>query len=147
MVAEEQNTLSRALGALGGLDPLAPAGALPHGLDEADGPLLGVGAVVAAHDGLDGLGGLVRVVEGNGAHVVVQHVGLNDTVEQVAADEAELAVNRGGSTADKVPLLLGVVGERGIGVLKEGDGNWAKVSISRSNSLLLENNVTYPASG
>jgi hypothetical protein len=36
---------------------------------------------VAAHDGLDGLGGFVGVVEGDGADVVVEDVGFDDTVE------------------------------------------------------------------
>lgn len=123
-VAEEEDTLARALGALAGLDPLAPAGALPHGLDEADWALGHVGAVVLAHDGLDGLGGLVGVVKGDAADVVVQDVGLDDAVEEVATNEAELAVNRGGRAANKVPLLGRVVRERGVGVLEEGDGHW-----------------------
>lgn len=33
-----------------------------------------------AHNGLDGLGGLVGVVEGDSAHVVVEDVGLDDAV-------------------------------------------------------------------
>jgi len=78
---------------------------------------------VAAHDGLDGLGGLVGVVEGDLADVVVQDVGLDDAVEEVAADEAELAIDGGSAAADVVPLLSSVVGERGVGVLEEGDGD------------------------
>ena len=129
-VAEEQDALARALGALAGLDPLAPPGALPHGLDEADGALGDVGAVVLAHDGFDGLGGLVGVVKGDSANVVVQDVRLNDAVEEVAADEAELAINGGGRAAHKVPLLGRVVRERGVGVLEEGDGHWRRVLVS-----------------
>jgi hypothetical protein len=45
---------------------------------------------VLAHDALDGLGGFVGVVEGNRGDVVVEDVGLDDAVEQSAADEAEL---------------------------------------------------------
>lgn len=78
---------------------------------------------MAAHDGLNGLGGLVGVVEGDGADVVVKDVGLDDAVEEVAADEAELAVDGGSAATDVVPLLSGVVGERGVGVLEEGDGD------------------------
>jgi hypothetical protein len=58
---------------------------------------------VLAHDGLDGLGGLVGVVEGDGGDVVVEDVGLDDAVEDLAADETELAVNGGGGTTGKVP--------------------------------------------
>lgn len=77
-----------------------------------------------AHDGADGVGGLVGVVEGDGGHVVVQDVGLDDAVQQLAADKAHLAVDGGGSASDKVPLLTGVVGEGRVGVLEEGDGNY-----------------------
>ena len=78
---------------------------------------------MAAHDGLDGLGSLVVVVEGDLADVVVQNVRLDDTVEDVAADEAKLAIDGGGAAADVIPLLGGVVGKRGIGVLEEGEGD------------------------
>lgn len=78
---------------------------------------------MAAHDGDDGLRGLVGVVEGDGADVVVQHMRLDNAVQQVAADEAELAVDGRSGAADKVPLLLGVVGQGGIGVLQVCDGN------------------------
>jgi len=122
-VAEEQNALANLGGALTGLDPLAPPGALPHGLDEANRALPSVGTVVSAHDRLDGLGGLVGVVEGNGADVVVQDMGLDDAVEEVAADETELAIDGGSAATDIIPRLVGVVRQRGIGVLEEGDGN------------------------
>lgn len=74
-----------------------------------------------AHDGLDGLGSLVSVVEGDAADVVVQNVGLDDAVEEVSADESHLTINGGSGAADKVPFLVSVVGESRIGVLKEGD--------------------------
>jgi hypothetical protein len=106
-VAVEEHALVLALGALVGLDPLAPAGSLVQGADEAPAAVLDVGAVVLAHDGLDGLGGLVGVVEGDGGDVVVEDVGLDDAVEDLAADETELAVNGGGGTTGKVPGLAG----------------------------------------
>ena len=53
-----------ALGPLVRLNPLAPPRALVHGLEEADGAALDVGAVVLAHDRLDRLAGLVGVVKG-----------------------------------------------------------------------------------
>lgn len=76
---------------------------------------------MSAHDGLDGFGGQVGVVEGDGADVVVQDVGLDDAVEEVAADEAEVAVDGGGGAADVVPAAGLVVGEGGVGVLEVGD--------------------------
>ena len=47
---------------------------------------------------------------------------------RVAADEAELAVDGCGGAASIVPALGRVVGKRGIGVLKVGDGNCGIVS-------------------
>lgn len=76
-----------------------------------------------AHNGTDGVGGLVGVVEGNGADVVVQDVGLDDAVEKVSADETHLAVDGGSGATDEVPLVTGIVRQGRIGVLKEGDGN------------------------
>lgn len=84
---------------------------------------MGLGTVVVAHDALDGLGGLVGVVEGDVADIVVQDVGLDDTVEDVAADEAKVTVNGGGGATDEVPHLRLVVGEGRIGVLEEGNGD------------------------
>lgn len=79
-----------------------------------------------AHDGTDGLGGLIGVVKGNGGNVVVQDVGLDDAVQKLAADEAHLAIDGGSSATDKVPLLTGVVGESRVGVLEESDGNYKR---------------------
>lgn len=76
-----------------------------------------------AHDGLDGLGGLVRVVEGDATNIVVEDMGLDDAVEKVTADEAHLTINGSSSTTDEVPLVVGVVGKGRVGVLEEGDGN------------------------
>ncbi len=97
--------------------------AAPHGLDKTQGTFPRVGAVVTAHDLLDGLTGLVGIVEGNGGDVVVQNMGLDDAVEKLAAHEAKLAVDRGGGATDVVPRFARVVWERGVCVLKEGDGN------------------------
>jgi hypothetical protein len=122
-VPEEQDALAFALGTLARFNPLAHAGTAPHGLDEPDGAVPGVRAVVAAHNLLERLGGLIGIVEGDRGDVVVQNVGLDDTVEELAADEAELAIDGGGSATDVVPRLRGVVGERWVGMLQEGNGN------------------------
>ena len=122
-VAVEEDVGVVTLGAVVGLDPLAPAGSLVDGTDETPAAVLDVGAVVLAHDGLDGLGGLVGVVEGDGGDVVVEDMGLDDAVEDLAADEAELAVDGCGGTASEVPGLTAVVGEGGVGVLEVGDGD------------------------
>ena len=122
-VAVEEDVGVVALGAVVSLDPLAPAGSLVDGAEEAEAAALDVGAVVLAHDGLDGLGGLVGVVEGDGGDVVVQDVGLDDAVEYLAADEAEFAVDGGSGAASEVPGLAAVVREGGVGVLEVGDGD------------------------
>lgn len=79
---------------------------------------------MAAHDRLDGLAGLVGVVEGNQADVVVQNVSLDDTVEKVTADEAEFTVNSRSGATGEIPGGRLVVRERRVGVLEESDGNW-----------------------
>lgn len=80
-------------------------------------------AVVLAHNLLDGLARFVGVVERDSADVVVQNMCLNDTVEELAANEAKFAVNGGSSTASEVPNLRLVVRESRVGVLKVGNGN------------------------
>lgn len=75
------------------------------------------------HDWLDGLGCLVGMVERNGADVVVKNVGLDDTVEKSAADEAKFTVDGCCGTTDVVPALTRVMRESWVGVLEVGDGN------------------------
>ena len=123
-VAEEHDVPAGTFGLCTRLNPLAHAGGLVHGLNEADGAVGDVGTIVAAHDGLDGLGGLVGVIEGDGADVVVQDVRLDDAMQQVAANETEFAVDGRGGALDKSPLLTGVVGQGRVSVLQEGDGDW-----------------------
>lgn len=145
-VAVEEDAGVLTLSAVVGLNPLAPAGSLVDGAKEAPAAILDVGAVVLAHDGLDGLGGLVGVVEGDGGDVVVEDVGLDDTVEDLAADEAELAVNGSGGATGEVPVLAGVVREGGVGVLEVGDGDCEEiVSCVGDKGEVLKN--AYRASG
>lgn len=77
-----------------------------------------------AHDRLDSLGSLVGVVEGDAADVVVEDVSLDDTVEEVSANETHLTIDGSSSTADKVPLVVGVVGKGRVGVLEESNGDY-----------------------
>lgn len=122
-VSEEENTLALTLSTLGRLNPLAPSGAVVNGLHESNRAVLDVAAVVLAHDGLDGLGSLISVVEGDGRDVVVEDVGLDDAVEKVATDEAKLAVDGSSGSTSEGPGVGIVVGERRVGVLEEGNGN------------------------
>lgn len=122
-VAVKEHTLALTLGTLGGLNPLAGASAGPHSLEESSPAGVGLGAVVIAHDLLDGLAGFVGVVEGDSADIVVEDVGLDDSVEDVTADETEVTVDGGSGTTGKVPDLRLVVGEGGVGVLEVSDGH------------------------
>lgn len=122
-VAEEQNAFGSTLGVGAGLNPLAPACAEPQSTDETPGTIPGIRAVVLAHDRLDGLGGFIGIIEGDGADIVVKDVSLNDAVEQVSANKAHLTINSSSSSTDKIPLLGGVVRQSWVSVLEEGDGN------------------------
>lgn len=77
-----------------------------------------------AHDWLDSLRGLVRIVERYRRDVVVKDVSLNNAVEKSTANETELTIDRGGSTTDVVPSVCIVVRKSGIGVLEERDGDY-----------------------
>jgi len=123
-VAVEEHTLALALGTLGGLYPLAGTSAGPESLEESSPAGVSLGAVVVAHDLLDGLAGFIGVVEGDGADIVVEDMGLDDSVENVTADETEVTVDGGSGATGKVPHLRLVVGERGIRVLEVSDGHY-----------------------
>jgi hypothetical protein len=83
---------------------------------------------VASHNRLDRLGRLICVIEWNRADIVMEDVGLDDTMQELAADEAKFAINSGCCTTDIVPAGWGVVRKAGISVLEEGDGNYSIVS-------------------
>ena len=122
-VPEEHDTLTLPLGVCGRLDPLAPPSALPHALKESNRAVGDVGSVVTTHDGLDGFGGFVGVIKGNGRHVVVKNMGLDDAVEKLAADETKLAVNGCGRATGIGPRAGLVVRKGGVSVLKECNGH------------------------
>lgn len=88
---------------------------------------------MGAHDWLDGLGSFVSVVEGDGADVVVQNVGLDDAVEEMTADETEFTVDRCCGTTGEGPGVGVVVRKRGVGVLKVGNGDCKFVSSRNKN--------------
>ena len=64
---------------------------------------------------------------GEGSHVreqVVDDVLVNDAVEEVAADEAKVAVDGGEGALDVGPALGVKVGDVGVVVVEVGDGDW-----------------------
>lgn len=123
-VAVEQHTLVFPLGAHAGFNPLARASTSPESLEESSPPSVGLGAVVSAHHLLDGFAGFVGVVKGDGADIVVEDVGFDNSVEDVTADESKVTVNGGSGSTSKVPRFRLVVGEGGVGVLEVSDGHY-----------------------
>jgi len=63
------------------------------------------------------------MIERDGGYVVVEDVGLNDSVEETAADEAEFTVDRSSCTTGKSPGLGVVVRKRWVGVLQVCDSD------------------------
>lgn len=76
-----------------------------------------------SHHWLDSLRRFVGIVEGNGANIVMQDVGLDDTVEKLSADETKFSIDCGGCTASVGPGLGGIVRKLRIGMLKICDRN------------------------
>lgn len=142
-VPEEQDTLAFADSSLRWLNPLAPTSAAPEGLEETERSSLDIGTVMLAHDLLDSFTGLVGVVEGDGANVVVKDVGLDDAVEELATDETEFTIDCCGCSTNVVPASSGVVRKSGISVLEEGDGNYTLLA----GILIFKSCYTYRASG
>lgn len=126
-------------GTLDWLDPLAGPHGRPHTLQESKTSSFCVTTVVASHNRLDRLGRLVCVVEWNRADIVMEDVGLDDTVQELAADEAEFAIDSGCCTAGIVPAGRAVMRKAGISVLEEGDGNYSIISIRKTQEECKEN--------
>ena len=120
-VSEKHDTLVFSLSSNVWLNPLAPSGGLPHSLKEAPWAPPNIRSVVLSHNWLNSLRSFVGIVEWDGGDVVMKDVGLDDAVEDVAANEAELSVDGGGGTADVGPGFAGIVGKGRVGVLEEGD--------------------------
>lgn len=78
-------------------------------------------------------------------------MGVDDAVEEVAADEAKVAVNRGQGALDEGPAVGLEVVDLGVGVVQVGDGNYSAVSyLSNGHGEATEQqkgDKTYPASG
>ena len=58
---------------------------------------------MTAHDRLDGVSGFFGVVEWDDRDVVVQNVRFDYSVEQRAANETEITIDRGRGSASKIP--------------------------------------------
>lgn len=73
------------------------------------------------HDLTNGLSSLTAIVKGNTRHKVVEHVSLNNIMENMLADESKVTVNSGRSSTSKVPLGCSIVRKTRIGVLQVGN--------------------------
>lgn len=80
--------------------------------------------VVFTEHGLNGLGGLLCMVEWNAAEEVVDHMVVDNLVEEVTANEASCAINCSECALGVGPGFCGVVSNLGVGVLKVCDGNY-----------------------
>lgn len=114
---------------------MAPTSTVVQGLEESKRSSLDVGAVMLSHDWLDGFGGLIGVVEWDGADVVVEDVGLDDAVEEMTADESKFTIDGCGGSTDVVPALTRVVRKCWVGVLKEGDCNYISLVFNKESRI------------
>lgn len=71
----------------------------------------------------DGGRGLLLLVKGDTGEEMVDDVGVDDAVEEVAADPAEVAVDGGQGTLDVGPALGVIVVDLGVVVVEVCDGN------------------------
>lgn len=78
----------------------------------------------------DGLGGALGLVEWDLGEEMVDNVVIDDFVEEVAADEAQAAVDGADGAIGEVPALVGVVDDVGVGMVEVGNGDWGQLVIS-----------------
>ena len=76
---------------------------------------------MSTHHRTNSLSCFVRVVERYRADIMVQNMCLYDAMEQMAADETKVAINRCCSALDEGPRLIRIVRKARIGMLKERD--------------------------
>jgi hypothetical protein len=76
---------------------------------------------MASHNRFNGLGCLIGMIERNRAHVVVEHVSLDDAMEKMATDKSEVAINCRSGATNVVPGCTSVVRKTWVGVLKIGN--------------------------
>lgn len=84
-------------------DPITTAERRVHALDEAERTTLGIRSVMSAHDLPDGFSRFIGMVKWDGGDIMMENVSLDDAVEELAANEAELAVNCGGCATGVSP--------------------------------------------
>src|SRR2546423_3213886 len=75
------------------LNPLACSHRCPHTLQKSKTSSSCITAVVAAHYRLDCFGCLIRMAERDTADIVVEDMGLNDTMPELAANKTKFTVN------------------------------------------------------
>lgn len=76
----------------------------------------------------------------------MEDVSLDNAVHKLTADESEFPVDCRSGATDVVPRFGLVVGQRWVGMLQEGDGDYETVS-ARSYGPILRDWAAYQASG
>ena len=117
-VAVEEDALAFTLGTNAGLNPLAPASALPDGLEETERTTLRIRSVVLSHHLFNSFGSLIGIVERNNRHVVMKNMGLDDAMEEGTTDETKLPINRCSGATSVCPGMRIVMRKSRIGVLE-----------------------------
>ena len=77
---------------------------------------------------------------------VVDHVILNDTMENVATDEAKVTIDSAGSTLDECPFFGLIMRSLWVGVVNVCDSNCGRLDLSSNNRerLRLTDPVVHP---
>lgn len=86
------------------------------------------------------------MIERNFVDIVVQNMGLNDTVEKVSPNETELPVDSDCCTTSEVPCLWLVMRKTWVGVLQISDGN-CSLLVWAIEVPMFDSFKTYQASG
>ena len=97
-----------------------------------------------AHDWLDGLSGLICMIERYGANVMVKNMSLNDPMEKLPANKPKLPINCRCCASCICPGGRGVVRQGRICMLQESDGHFKAGSVKGPQ---YEAEPTYLASG
>lgn len=75
------------------------------------------------HNWLYGLSGLVSVVEGDCRDIVVENVGLDDSVKERTTNEAKFAIDCCSGATSEGPGMRIIVRKGRVSMLKVRDGN------------------------
>ena len=81
-----------------------------------------------AHDWLDSFCGFIGVIKRNGGDEVVENMGLDNPVKELATNKSKFTIDGRCSSASKVPGMWLIMRKRWICVLEECDCDFEAVS-------------------